>query len=1120
MFFNGLLHRGFQYLLFITALLIFAVSPSPKARAQLLTGSLQGNITDPSGQVLVSAVVKATNEGTGEIRQTTANSSGEYTISDLTPGTYSLTVTCPNFQTRIQQGIILGANNLLRLDIKMEIGHATQSVTVSSAPPALQTESAEVTDYISTDTLATIPVPVGRNYQNLLRAVPGVSVSGGGAIRGSNPAGSLTMYVNGGSSTTNATTIDGAITADQYNPGNVAYIPTLDSIASVNVETNSFSAEFSAAGASAVSIQIKSGTNSLHGSAFDFFTNQALQAFPAVNPLHAAKPAYSYNQYGGILGGPILKNKLFYFGSFSATNWRQIYTAYDTVPTDAAKAGNLSESSTPIYDPVTGATNGTGRTAFPGNMIPQSRLSLITKELLPLWPEPNVPGATLANNYFGSGQSPYDNYAGDGKVNWNVNDKLLVFVRAGISRYDEFNAAILGPAIGGYTLDNQQSGNAFGGVDSFTGAATYILTPRLSVDGYFGFTRNIQNAEQPDLNEDIGSSILGIPGTNGTRSFEGGWPIILIDDGYNSIGGDSRNDRGMPWFRDNFSYEYTGHINWTHGRHNVRGGLDVSLSNLNFIQPNVVGNLFGASGGFEFSVGPTQLNGGGASSQDNAFASFLLGLPSQEGRTYSVPNSYSYYAQTDGAYIQDGWNVTQKLTATLGLRWDFYPIGNRGYRGLETYNFSTNKMNICGVANVLPKNCGIDMSKKLFSPRVGFAWRPTDDLVARAGFALSYDPYDFAPQWGFQNFPVQIYSDIAGLTSYQPDAPWEDGIPAAVVPDTSSGEVPVPSSVAVYTPKTPDFNRGYIESWNMTIEQTLPSGFVSQIGYVANHQIRIEGEYDLNAGQVIGAGVAGQPYYQKFGRTASTYQAGPIWTGTYSALQTSLEHRLSKGIQLSMNYVWSKAIGTNSGGGTVLDTQYWKLNRARLNFNRAQVFNLYGALQLPFGKDKRWLNENGLGSKILGGWTVNPLFTIQTGQPFSVSASATSLNLPGSSQMANQVKPHVAIYGASRTGPYFDTSAFAAVTTPNFGNAGFNSLIGPGIIDLDLGLFREFPIRENVKLQFRVEAYNATNTPHWSNPASNVSSGGFALITSTNASNLGRSGTDQRTIRLGAHVSF
>jgi hypothetical protein len=391
-------------------------------------------------------------------------------------------------------------------------------------------------------------------------------------------------------------------------------------------------------------------------------------------------------------------------------------------------------------------------------------------------------------------------------------------------------------------------------------------------------------------------------------------------------------------------------------------------------------------------------------------------------------------------------------------------------------------------------------------------------MVARAGYAIGWDPYDFAPQYSFQNFPVQIFTNIVGLTSYQPDPAWENGIPAPVVPDTSNGVVTVPTTAAVYTPKT-NFNRGYIESWNATIEQTLPGGFVGQIGYVANHQIRLQGQYDLNAGQVLGAGVAGQPYYQKFGRTASIYQAGPIWTATYESLQTSLDKNISRGIQLSMNYVWSKAIGTNNGGGTVLDTQYWYLNRAVLNFNRSQVFNLYGTVALPFGKDRLWLHK-GLGNKILGGWEVNPLFTLQSGLPFSVSASASSLNVPGSSQMANQVKSSVAIYGGSRTKPYFDTSAFAPVTTANFGNAGFNSLVGPGIVDLDVGLFRDFPVSDRVKFQFRAEAYNATNTPHWSNPASNVSAAGFGLITSTNGSNLGRSGADQRTIRLGGHVSF
>jgi len=1127
MFLKQFRHRGFRYFLFTIAFLTSAAIPSSRAKAQVLYGSLQGNVTDSSSAALTSAMVKATNSETAQTRETTTNASGGYIFPDLIAGTYTLTVTAQGFQTVIQNGIALSANDTLREDVQLKISGTSQQVVVTGTPPPLQTDSPEVKSDIEAETLASLPIPVGRDYQNSLRIVPGVSVSGGGTLRGSNPSGSLTMNVNGSPSNGNNTRIDGAVSSNTYDSTLVAYLPTLDSIASIDVVTNSFAAEDNQAGGSAVSIHIKSGTNTLHGSGFDFFTNQNFQAHPAINPLNSPKPAYSFNQYGGTLGGPIKKNKIFFFGSFEGIRWRQVYTGFGTVPTDAAKAGNLSESPYPIYDPATGAASGTGRTAFPGNKIPAMRFSPITQKLLSLWPEPNVAG--LANNYFGSAQSPYDRYTGDGKINWNVNDKLLIFVRAGVSRFDEYNAQIFGPQLGGYTFDNQQSGHAYGGVDSLTGAATYVFTPNLILDGYFGFTLDTQNAQQDRLNEDIGSNILGIPGTNGSRSFEGGWPIIVID-GYGSIGGDNRNDRGMPWFRRNYTYEYTSNINWSHGKHNLRAGIDIPMRNLNFIQANVVGNLFGASGGFEFSNGVTQLRGGAAASQDNAFAAFLLGLPQQEGSTYSVPNAYSYYSHGYGAYFRDQWTVTPKLTATLGVRWDYYPFGNRGYRGLESYNFSTNQMNICGVANV-PRDCGVSVSKKEFSPRLGIAWRPTDKLVARGGFAISFDPYDFLPQWGFQNFPVQISTDIVGLTTYQSVAPWEQGIPATVPPDTSSGHVTLPPAAIIYTPKT-EINRGYIESWNVSLQQSLPLGLVGQISYVANHGVRLMGILDLNAGQVIGAGVAGQPYYQEFGRTASTYRAGPLYASTYNALQVTLEHRLTNGIQLAGNYTWSRAIGTNNGGGFVADTQFYYLNRAILSFNRTQVFNLYGMVQLPFGKDKQWLNGSGVGSKILGGWQLTPLFTVQTGLPFSVTSSNVSLNLPGSTQRANQVKRSVAIYGGGRSGYYFDPLAFASVTTPNFGNASYNSLIGPGIVDLDLGLFRDFPIGERVKLQFRAEAFNATNTPHWANPATNVSSmtlnpdgsilssGGFAQITATNASNLGRSGTDQRTFRLGVHVSF
>lgn len=1094
------------------------------AHAQVLYGTLNGNVVDSGGASVPSASVTAKNEGTGQLRETSTSSAGAYSFQDLLAGTYTVTTRFRGFQTNIQQAVVISANNALRLEVSLRPGGMSQTVTVDSTPPALQTDRTDVRTELSGVTLESAPVPVGRNYQNLLRTVPGVSVSGGGTIRGSNPSGSLTMNVNGSPSNSNSTTIDGAISSNTYDSTLVAYVPTLESLESIDVVTNSFTAESSMAGGAAVSLHMKSGTNSLHGSVFEDFSGDALQARPAIIPTGFVKPNYSYNQYGGTLGGPIRKNKLFFFGSFEGIKWNQTYTAFSTVPTVAAKAGNLSESSTPIYDPSTGNTNGTGRTAFAGNIIRQARISPITQKLLALIPDPNLPG--LANNYFTAAPSPYRRYTGDGKINWNVSDKLLVFVRAGISRFSQYNATVFGTVLGGPTVDGQQSGNAYGGVDSVTGAATYIFTPNLILDGYFGYTRNIQNAEQDRLSENLGLNFLGIPGTNGTRSFEGGWPLIAID-GYSNLG---VPDRGLPWHRINPTYEYTSNINWTRGAHRIRAGLDISQRDLNFIQPNVVGNLFPGAGGFQFSNGVTQLNRGPGGNQDNAFAAFLLGLPLQEGRTAQIPDQYSYFSRFYGVYGQDQWNITPKLTATLGVRWDFYPFGHRGDRGLEIYDQVNNQMKICGVADV-PKDCGVHTSKTMFSPRLGIAWRPVETTVVRAGFATTYDPYDIVPQSGFQNYPVDISTVQTGLTSYQSVGDWKNGIAPLVAPDISSGHVALPSTAIIYTPPT-DIRRGYIESWNVSVQQELGAGLVGQISYVANHGVRLMGTRDLNAGQTIGAGVAGQPFYQSFGRTASTFLAAPLFASTYEALQATLQKNLAHGVQLSANYTWSKAIGTNNGGGFVPAPQYFYLNRAILSFNRAQVFNLTAVFESPFGKGKRFLT-GGIGSRLAEGWQLNPLLTFESGLPFTVTSSGTSLNLPSSTQVANRVKPNVQILGGKRTGNYyFDPLAFAAVTTPQFGNAGFNSLIGPGIMDLDLGLFRSFPITDRLTLQFRGEAFNATNTPHWSNPASNVSSlslnpdgsikssGGFAQITSTNASSLGRSGSDQRTFRLSVHMKF
>jgi hypothetical protein len=319
-------------------------------------------------------------------------------------------------------------------------------------------------------------------------------------------------------------------------------------------------------------------------------------------------------------------------------------------------------------------------------------------------------------------------------------------------------------------------------------------------------------------------------------------------------------------------------------------------------------------------------------------------------------------------------------------------------------------------------------------------------------------------------------------------------------------------------------DRGYIQSWNLTLQKQLPLGLVAQAGYVATRSVRQFGALDLNAGQEIGRGVAGQPLFQAFGRTAFSQEYRPLGTALYDALQATLERRFAQGLQVGLSYTWGKAVGINGGSESTPRVQalpYFALNRAVLDYDRTHVMHAIGVWQLPFGK-----------GRLLGGWQLNGVLNLMSGLPFSVAASGTSLNLPGSTQRADQVAGVRKLGGTGRGQAFFDPLAFRAVTQPRFGNAGYNSMRGPGLVNLDLGLFRDFRLAERLRLQFRAEAFNFTNTPHWSNPGASVSGvtynpdgsirdlGGFAEITTTNASYLGRAGSDERMLRLGLRVSF
>jgi hypothetical protein len=541
----------------------------------------------------------------------------------------------------------------------------------------------------------------------------------------------------------------------------------------------------------------------------------------------------------------------------------------------------------------------------------------------------------------------------------------------------------------------------------------------------------------------------------------------------------------------------------------------------------------GAQGSFTFAGGPTQVIGGPSANQFNTYATFLLGLVTTAATSVvsnnnppEEPINWHLYS----LYMRDRWTLSHKLTVSYGARWDYFGFPNARTRGIGLYDIGANNVHICGYGAV-PKNCGFSMPRKLFSPRLGVAYRASDKLVIRAGYGINQTPYSLG-RAVLSNYPTTISPTYPGSSSYLWEGTLEDGLPPTIVPSLGNGIIAAPNNVSMSVfPK--HFTWPYLQTWNLTLQRELKYGFTAQAGYVATrltHAMTIGGTatLNLNAGQFPGLGTAGQPFYRTEGRTANVNLYTPRGTNRYDALQASISRRFAQGVQIGANYTWSKAVApfylTDA-----LNYQY--LNRdAVQGFDRTQVLTLNGAWDLPFGKSKSFLNRGGFLSALVGGWQITSLAAFYSGLPFNVTASNTSLNMPGATQQANQIKPNVQILGGIGDAPWFDPLAFAPVTTPSFGNAGYNSMRGPGEVNLDAGLSRTFKFRERYTIQFRAEGFNITNTPHFANPNANVSNlvlnangtvknlGGFAQVQSV--ANTGRDGIDERQFRFSLRVSF
>ncbi len=1166
-------------------LIFFAVTTV--LSAQVLYGSLTGNVTDPSGAPVAGAQVDVLSVATGVSYQSKTDSSGIYRFVEVLPGAYKITISASSFANAVIQNVIVNVNAVTRANAQLKVAQVKQTVTVTTELPLLQTDRADVHTNLTSTEVQNLPSisSEGASFQGLYKVIPGFSLPMENNSAGGNPQRAMTSNVNGQSTQGNNTTIDGVKDAYPWLPNNIAYVPPTDAIETVNVETNSFDPEQGQAGGAVINVQIKTGTNAFHGDLHELHTDKSLWNLNYFNPPTFKKPENIFNQFGGSIGGPIRKDKLFFFADEESTRQIQAPNSnFQTVPADGLTAsaattqgffdfrGITDSKGNPvnIYDPRTGNPDGTGRSIITCNGV-QNEICLSDVDpaaltMAGLIPPPNETlscGEPIcANNFIATGRGTFHRDDVDSKVDYVLSQKSTIWGRYSLSRSWIFDPGSLGPAEGNAS-NGGQLGNAFSRIQVVGVGGNYVISPNLLFDINAGFTRQRINAESTDIGTDYGLDVLKIPGTNGPDPLQGGIPAFQFASG--TLANLGNPNTGNPFvFRDN-QYTSDANMTWIHGKHQVRFGLQFSHTQLNHFQPQG-GTFQTARGSFQFTGVGTELAAcaGAAPTEQctlapgtfdnplfNSYADFLLGLPDVVGKAVQNIDPIALRWSQWAWYAGDQWQIRPNLTLNYGLRWEFYPMAYSDVGGARVLDPSTMNVLIGGDNSGIPTDDGVDVGHGLFLPRIGVAYRPFQNTVVRAGYGMTGD----SNNWRFLRnaYPADTISDFVGNTypqalgsafapagsltglnavgdySYLPI-----GItPIPVSPETP-GSYPLPNGVGTTTVPL-DFRRGYINDFNLTIEQAFGGGWVGSVGYVGDRAIRPLENININPAPG-GGGQAGRILNAEFGGNWSDInQLTPLFNNYYDSLQATLKKRFSDGSVLGFAYTLSKAIDYEDDEEINFILwpypAYWPRNKALAGFDRTHNFEAYGVYYLPFGNGKRWV-RNGVASKIVGGWQLNYVLSAMSGEPFTITDSgsgAAALNAPGNTQTVNLTGPVTILNNtplsscSSDSCRYFSTANIEPVTASGvLGNAGRNILRGPGLFNLDTSLYRNFKLTERFTLQFQADAYSVTNTPHFNNPNANISGANFGAITSTlvttNAS-LGGSG-GQRQWWFGAKLFF
>jgi hypothetical protein len=1085
--------------LLITCIIAVLVCCATPAFAQVVNGTVVGVVQDSSGGAVSGSTVALTNVNTAQTYDAKTDEAGRYTFSSVLPGTYSLKITQKGFKVESVTDIQVTANTVTRVDRQLEVGSIAEQITVEASATELQTDKADTHTELSSKDVENMPLPGYRNYQSLMNLTPGATPAAFQNSVTDTPGRSLSTNVNGTNRNNTMTRIDGASSVNLWLPHHAGYVMPAEMVDTVNITTSAGSAEQGMAGGAAIAVITKSGTNTFHGSLFEYHDDQHLKARNFFQAPGVDQAVSIYNNYGGTIGGPILKNKLFFFYSFDGTRQRQGSNGTFSVPTTDLKAGNFATTGTTIYDPNTGNVDGTGRTPFAGNLIPANRISAAALKMQAYYPDPNAAGSL--NNWNGSETPLFNRDYNDVKVNYTQNEKSQYYLHYGIMTALSGGHGLWGDAVGPSPGSDPGLGDTR--VMNMSVGANHVFTPNLLLDGIFGYQRMDQTVTGEGYGKDF-STILGVPGVSGVGAASG-FPNIAIGSfqGFGVPG-------WMPAIRTEESYTLSTNLSWLKGAHSFRFGFDGVNHRLTHYQPELGA---GPRGQLSFSGNTTSLAPNGSPDTNNAYASFLL------GNIDNMQKSLQYILMTPrefqfGWYAQDRWQVSKKLTVSLGLRYEFYPLMTRaGQKGIERLDPATELIYMGGRGGN-PTNVGVTVSHKLFAPKLGIAYRLDDKTVIRTGYGINYDPLPFSrPLRGF--YPLTVNFNIQAPTGFQQAGTLETGMPPVFGPDLSTGIVTLPGVADMRSPWPGMIHRGYVQSWNFTLERKLPQDVVMSVAYVGTQSVHLLADRNINS-SAPGTGQAGQPYYILNGRTAATNMWDGYLSSHYHSLQVAFHKSLSKGLLLKGSYTWSKAIDmADDDGWTGVDWNYGPVfgrNRSAAGFDRTHVFNIGWVYELPFGKNGKFL-KTGVASHVFGGWNVNGVMACYTGTPFTVYADGSSLNSVGNSQTAMQVKSSVSyLHGVGPGATWFDTSAFAPVTAAaTFGSSGRDILRGPGVWNTDLMIDRKFKITERIDTDFRAEFYNLPNTSHFNGPDSYVNDSTFGQISSS---------FGERQIRFGLRIGF